>query len=133
MPRESYLTRQLNMGHALYTCTVQPSTKKTYSTAERRWFSVAKALVYETHNPGVAESNGPIPALHDEVARGMYDSPPYIIHHGPSACAANGTIIPLRGQKVPRKPRRGHNFLQTLPIHTQYQARLNTCIPRPNQ
>ena len=43
-PQESYLTRHLNLGHALYTGTVQPSTKKTYSTAERRRFSVAEVL-----------------------------------------------------------------------------------------
>ena len=34
----------MNLGHVYYTCTVQPSTKKTYSSAERRWFSVAESI-----------------------------------------------------------------------------------------
>ena len=53
--------------------------------------------MHEAHTTRVAESIGQIPALYDDMARGMYDSPPYIIYHGPRFRAAHSILIPPRG------------------------------------
>ncbi len=121
----------------LYTCTVQPSTKKTYSSAERRWFSVAESI-------GTDPCMKHIPLEWQNCT----DRFQYSTMTWPEACMTvllvsftTGRALAPRTassylsavKKIPREPRCGHKILQTLPIYPEYKAGINTCLSRTNQ
>ena len=56
--------------------------------------------LHKVHTAGMGESNRPIPALHNDVARSMHDSPPYIIRSRTRARAANCRVLPISGKEV---------------------------------